>query len=118
MPSFIAAAAIALEPGRFGFNDIEYQEPLRYDTVDIDTPMDLAVAAKLTGVKTFVIKELNPELRRWCTPPNVSNYTLKIPAGTRNMFLAGLSNTNEKELFYSNKFINYCNTCMQQREKR
>ena len=100
VPSFIAAASIAIEPGSFGFNYIKHQEPLRYDTVEIDTPMDLAVVAKLTGVKTSVIKELNPELRRWCTPPNVSNYTAKIPAGTRNMFLAGLSNTKEKELFY------------------
>jgi membrane-bound lytic murein transglycosylase D len=100
VPSFIAAASIAIAPESFGFHEIERQEPLRYDTVEIETPMDLAVAAQLTGVKTSVIKELNPELRRWCTPPNVASYTLKIPEGTKDMFLAGLSNTEDSELFY------------------
>lgn len=100
VPSFIAAVSIAIEPENFGFHEIERQEPLRYDTVEIETPMDLAVAAKLTGVKTSVIKELNPELRRWCTPPNIVSYTLKIPEGTKDMFLSGLSNTEDSELFY------------------
>jgi membrane-bound lytic murein transglycosylase D len=100
VPSFIAAASIGIEPGRFGFAEVQYQEAFKYDSVAIDTPMDLAVVAHLTGVKTSVIKKLNPELRRWCTPPNVARYILKIPEGTKDMFLANLSNTEERDLFY------------------
>ncbi len=100
VPSFIAATAIALEPERFGFYNIETHEPLRYDLVEIDTPIDLAVVARFTGTTISEIKELNPELKRWCTPPNVSTYTLRIPLGTEEIFFANLSNAREEELFY------------------
>jgi membrane-bound lytic murein transglycosylase D len=100
VPSFIAATAIALEPERFGFSDIETHEPLRYDLVEITTPIDLAVVASFTGSTISEIKALNPELRRWCTPPNVSTYTLRIPKGTKDMFLANLSRADEDDLFY------------------
>jgi membrane-bound lytic murein transglycosylase D len=100
VPSFIAATAIALEPERFGFYDIQYQEPLQYDLVEISTPMDLAVIAGFTGVKTSAIKELNPELRRWCTPPNAPSYMLRIPRGSKDVFLANLANTGDDELLY------------------
>jgi membrane-bound lytic murein transglycosylase D len=100
VPLFIAAASIGIEPDRFGFAEVQYQEAFKYDTVEIDTPMDLAVVAHLTGVRTSVIKKLNPELRRWCTPPNVARYILKLPEGTKEMFLANLSGMEERDLFY------------------
>jgi len=100
VPSFIAATAIALEPERFGFTQIETHEPMRYETVEVNTPIDLAVVARFTDSTISEIKELNPELRRWCTPPNVSTYTLRVPAGTKETFLARLSSADEDELFY------------------
>lgn len=100
IPSFIAATAIALEPERFGFYGIETHEPMKYDLVEIDTPMDLSVVARFTDTTISEIKELNPELRRWSTPPNVSTYTLRVPAGTKKLFLTNLSNVGEEELFY------------------
>jgi membrane-bound lytic murein transglycosylase D len=33
------------------------------------------------------IRELNPELRKWCTPPDYPNYELKLPKGTKDTFL-------------------------------
>lgn len=100
VPSFIAAAAIALDPESFGFYDINYQEPFKYDNVEISIPMDLAVIAEFTGVRTSVIKELNPELNHWHTPPNVSSYTVRMPYGTKEMFLANLSRASEDDLLY------------------
>jgi len=100
VPSYIAATAIAIDPERFGFYDIDYQEPFKYDTVEIETPMDLAAIAEFTGVTTSAIKELNPELNHWYTPPNVSSYTLRIPSGTKEMFLANLSSAGEDDLLY------------------
>lgn len=100
VPSYIAATAIAIDPESFGFYDIDYAEPFKYDTVEISTPMDLAAIAEFTGVKTAAIKELNPELNHWHTPPNVSSYTVRIPYGTKEMFLANLSDASEDDLFY------------------
>jgi membrane-bound lytic murein transglycosylase D len=98
VPSYIAAAAIAMAPEEFGIENLAYHSPFEYDEVVIDSPMSLDVIARLTGVTDRVIKELNPELRRWCTPPDVSEYILRIPAGTTGMFTAGLEQTHVAEL--------------------
>lgn len=91
VPKFIAASMIANSPQDFGFEDIQYHSPLNYDEVTVDSPVDLEVAADCAETSLEVMKELNPELRRWCTPPDVSEYTLRIPAGTKDIFLQNLS---------------------------
>jgi len=100
VPSFIAATAIALEPSRFDLYDIQRDEPIRYDTVEIERPMDLSTIARFTGTTVSMIKALNPELKQWCTPPNVSSYTLRIPAGTKETFLAKLREEDGNNPFY------------------
>ncbi len=92
VPAYIAATAIALDPESFGFKNVAYHPPLEYDEVTINSPMRLKTIAKLIEVEVEDIKELNPELRQSCTPPNVENYTLRIPSGTKEMFLSNLAN--------------------------
>ncbi|NWF51551.1 MAG: transglycosylase SLT domain-containing protein [Nitrospirae bacterium] len=99
VPKFIAASMIANSPKEFGFDDIEYHPPFDYDEVTLDYPIDLDVAADCADTDLKTIKELNPELTRWCTPPDVSEYTLRIPAGTKDIFLKNLSMIPEKERF-------------------
>jgi membrane-bound lytic murein transglycosylase D len=99
VPKFIAAGLIATNPKDFGFEDIEYHEPLSYDEVELDSPVDLSVAAECAGTELEAIKKLNPELRRWCTPPDVANYMLKIPKGTKEAFVEKLSSVPEGERF-------------------
>jgi len=86
VPKLLAAAIIAKEPARYGFADVAYLPPIEFDTVAIPSRTDLEVAAKLINVDNQVIKELNPELRRWCTPPDYPDYELKIPRGKRKVF--------------------------------
>ena len=99
VPKFIAASMIANSPQDFGFEDIEYHAPLNYDEVTVDSPVDLEVAADCAETDLKAIKELNPELRRWCTPPDVSEYTLRIPSGTKDTFLQNLSLIPKEERF-------------------
>ena len=33
------------------------------------------------------LKELNPELLRWCTPPDSPYYEMKVPVGKKDLFL-------------------------------
>jgi membrane-bound lytic murein transglycosylase D len=40
----------------------------------------------MTGTTYEKIKELNPELKRWSTPPNDKDYQLRIPAGISEQF--------------------------------
>ncbi len=104
VPNFIAANLIARNPEDFGFNNIEYKEPLSYDEVELDSPVDLEVAAQCAGTELEVIKKLNPELRRWCTPPDVPTYMLKIPVGSKDAFLEKLSSLSEEERFTIDRY--------------
>jgi membrane-bound lytic murein transglycosylase D len=60
--------------------------------------MDFDVIARLAGVSVSDIRELNPELRRWCTPPNALNYKLKVPEGTSDRFLTNMAKIRGDEL--------------------
>src|SRR5664279_3463045 len=80
VPHFIAATIIANTPEEYGFRDLIYHEPFEYDEVTLYVPVDLEVIAKCAGTGVDEIRELNPELRRWSTPPNLPEYTLRLPA--------------------------------------
>ena len=99
VPKFIAASLIANSPQNFGFENLEYHLPLNYDEVTIKLPVDLDVIAECAETSVETIKELNPELRRWCTPPDVPEYTLRVPAGEKDLFLENLSQIAEEKLF-------------------
>jgi membrane-bound lytic murein transglycosylase D len=104
VPRFIAASMIAANPGEFGFDAIEYHAPLSYDEVEIESPLDLDVAAECAGTTIEEIKRLNPELRRWCTPPDAQRYVLKVPEGSREIFMEKLSAVPEEERFTIDRY--------------
>jgi membrane-bound lytic murein transglycosylase D len=85
VPLFMAATIIAKDPERYGF-DVEYDQPLTFDEVAINQPLDLKKVAKAIGTSPEVMLELNPELLRGVTPPNVRGYKLRLPAGTKETF--------------------------------
>ena len=86
VPKLLAAAIIAKDPFRYGFSDVAYLPPIEFETVMIPSRTDLDLVARLTGTTYETIKELNPDLRHWCTPPNYPNYEIKIPKGTKKRF--------------------------------
>jgi membrane-bound lytic murein transglycosylase D len=88
VPKLLAVLMIAKQPEKYGFTDLDYLEPYQYDVVALPTETDLEVVAKLSGTDYETIKTLNPELKRWCTPPGVRGYEIRIPAGSRNQFVA------------------------------
>jgi len=95
-PSYMAATIIAKDPEIYGFN-IKVDKPLSWDLVWVDGSTDLRVAAKCAGTTYKRIKELNPELSRWCTPPRIKRYALRIPAGRKGMFEANYSRLPAKK---------------------
>jgi membrane-bound lytic murein transglycosylase D len=86
VPKLLAAAIIAKDPARYGFSDIAYLPAIEFETVKIPSRTDLELIAKLSGTTYETIRELNPDLRHWCTPPNYPGYDLKLPKGTRLQF--------------------------------
>jgi membrane-bound lytic murein transglycosylase D len=99
VPRYIAATMIANTPEEYGFRDLTYHEPFEYDEVILYVPVDLEVIAKCAGTSVDEIRELNPELRRWSTPPNLPEYTLRLPVDTADAFIANLSNVPDEKLF-------------------
>ena len=99
VPRFIAATLIATNPHEYGFADLDYHPPLRYDEVVLDRPIDLDIAAQCAETSLDMIKELNPEIRRWSTPANVSSYALRIPYGKMEIFTENISRIPEEERF-------------------
>jgi membrane-bound lytic murein transglycosylase D len=87
VPQMIAAALIAKDPEKYGFVGIEYEEPLRYEKVKVPDVTDLRLIARACETTVDEIKELNPELSRWCTPPDFPDYEIKIPFGKKELFL-------------------------------
>jgi len=96
VPKFIAARLIAVEPHRYGFDDVIYHEDFTYDEVALEGPLSLDIVARCAETTPEIIKELNPELRRWITPP-VESYVLRIPRGSRETFLANLPSVPESK---------------------
>lgn len=90
VPKLIAAITIAKDPAAHGFNP-QYHEPFTHATVVVAGGLDLRKAAYAAGVTFTTIKRLNPELRRWMTPPAKAVYTLRVPVGAEAGFAERLA---------------------------
>jgi membrane-bound lytic murein transglycosylase D len=79
VPKLMAAAIITKHPEAFGFKaeEIEAESWTDYDEVEVPHATLLSVLARAAGVSEKEIIDLNPELRRACTPPR--SYKVKIP---------------------------------------
>ncbi len=86
VPKWMAATIIAKDPVAYGFTQAHYR-PFKFDEVVVDECTDLRLIARCAECTYEEIKELNPEIRRWITPPQISQYTLRIPAGKKEKFL-------------------------------
>jgi len=87
VPGYIAATMIAMNPEEFGFEKPYTDQEYTFDVVEVDGLMPLEELAKAAAIPLDELKDLNPELLRWATPPGDS-YPLKIPAGIEEEFLA------------------------------
>jgi len=87
VPKYMAATIIAKNPEAYGFTVSSF-DPFKYDETVIEDSTDLRLIAKCANCTYEEIKELNPELRRWITPPQADRYTLRLPSGRKEIFLA------------------------------
>ncbi len=86
VPQMIAATIIAKNPEKFGFKNVPYLPPLKYDRVQVNEPTSLKAAAVAVNVPLEEVQALNPELTRGVTPPDSSNYVLNLPPNSKEVF--------------------------------
>jgi membrane-bound lytic murein transglycosylase D len=87
VPTFMGAMVIAKNPEKYGFF-VEKYPAIQWDEVELTECTSLDVAARCADTSYDEMKLLNPELRRGCTPPDVAKYTLRVPKGSGDTFLA------------------------------
>lgn len=84
VPRLIAAALIAKDPTRYGF-DPTYEPALAFDSVRVGPATPLAAVAEAAGVPVASVLALNPEVLRGMTPP-AGSYTIRVPVGRAAAF--------------------------------
>ena len=90
VPKYMAATIIAKNPEAYGFS-VTNVNPFKYDEIVLEESTDLRLIARCADCTYEEIKELNPEIRRWVTPPHYSKYTLRIPPGKKEAFLSNFA---------------------------
>jgi membrane-bound lytic murein transglycosylase D len=84
-----------MDPARYGFTNIQLEQPMAFDTVRVHESVDLNALGMAAGVTGLEIKDLNPELLQFSTPPpemcDATGYCLRVPAGTSQNFYKGFA---------------------------
>jgi membrane-bound lytic murein transglycosylase D len=95
VPAIIAATMISKEPKKYGF-DFKPDKPVPYETVQIEGAADLRVLAKCAGTDFETMRDLNPALRRYQTPPYATT-AVHVPPGAGSRTIAALRDVPENE---------------------
>jgi len=98
IPYFLSAAIIARSPSEYGFKVPKNIKPYKYDIITLEKSSDIAVLARVAGIKPKLLREYNPELRQSATPAE-GKYDLKIPINVKQQFLAAWKAIPEEERF-------------------
>jgi membrane-bound lytic murein transglycosylase D len=86
VPTFIATTVMAMNPETYGFV-VKLSEPLAYEPVKISDCVDLDVLARCAETDITTIRELNPAILQWCTPPGTSEFDFYVPVGKSLIFI-------------------------------
>lgn len=80
VPKLIAAALIAKQPEKYGFERASGIESLAYDSIIVPDATGLDVIARLADTNLTSLRELNPQYIRLVTPPRQTS-VVRLPVG-------------------------------------
>jgi len=101
VPIILAVTIMAKNPAQYGLDSVVKEKPVAYDTVRIDYPIDLRLAAECVDATAEQLLDLNPSLLRMTTPRVTERvadeaaaqvrgenrrFELHLPAGTAGKF--------------------------------
>lgn len=90
VPIIVAVTIMAKNPAQYGLDHLEKAHPVPFDTVRIDYPVDLRLAAECVDVSASDLQDLNPSLLRMTTPKD-KEFDLRLPAGTKDKFQTAIA---------------------------
>jgi membrane-bound lytic murein transglycosylase D len=110
VPTFLAARYIAKHMQEFGFF-VEKDPPVQFDTVHVSEAIDLTLVAEMVDTTYRAIRDLNPAVLRWVTPPDVKDWVLYLPKGTKEIFKEKYKQIPEsKKRYYIRHRVRYGET--------
>jgi membrane-bound lytic murein transglycosylase D len=89
VPEIIAAIIIAKNPSQYGFDDLQFDAAITYDTIPINYSVDLRLVADIVDADPQELAALNPSLMRLTTPPSsllTQPFDLHVPVGSATLF--------------------------------
>ncbi|MFO0757165.1 MAG: transglycosylase SLT domain-containing protein [Byssovorax sp.] len=97
VPKIQAAAIVANNLERFGFDKVEVTRPLDAAEIAVPPGTPLKTLAKAAGVQTAVVRALNPDILGDRVPPGRGDYLVMVPADTLSHARAALPSLLENE---------------------
>ena len=85
VPIILAVTIMAKNPEQYGLDHLEKDQPVPYDSVKINYPVDLRLVAECVDASASDLQDLNPSLLRMTTPKD-QTFELHLPSGTSEKF--------------------------------
>jgi membrane-bound lytic murein transglycosylase D len=82
VPKFLAARMIAKDPAKYGFAEVEYLQPLKYQEIELTHSVDLKKMADEMQIDAAEFQALNPAYKRGIALEKDGKLTLRVPDGT------------------------------------
>lgn len=97
VPKIAAAALVANNLERFGFDRVDMGRPLDAAEIAVPPGTPLQIVARAAGVSTAAIRGLNPELLADRLPPGKGDFLVMVPAETMSRARAALPSLLDSE---------------------
>jgi membrane-bound lytic murein transglycosylase D len=79
VPAILAMIIVSKNAKDYGLDDIAFDPPLEYDSMELEAPTSLALAATAVDSTVSELRDLNPALLKGIAP---AGYRLHVPKGT------------------------------------
>lgn len=89
VPKYIAARLIGRDPAKYGFTEIDWQKPIEFELVKIETPVNLRIMAENMGILYEDLKLINPKFKGEIAPTKENGILeLRVPLGQTTVAMA------------------------------
>jgi len=79
VPAILAMTIVAKNAKDYGLNDVEFERPAEYETVELESPTHLALIAEAADRPLSELRELNPSVLRSVAP---AGHAIHVPKGS------------------------------------
>lgn len=90
VPKIVAAAIVANNLERFGFDDVKVMRAVDGGEISIPPGTPIQLVARAAGVSTSLIRKMNPDVLGKTTPPGRTDYVMLVPSETMSQTVAAL----------------------------